>query len=40
MAIALVYQAADRTLTDKEIEEKQKLMLAGLEEKLQVQIRM
>ena len=40
MAIALVYQAADRTLTDKEIEEKQKFMLAGLAEKLQIQIRM
>lgn len=40
MAIALVYQASDRTLTDKEIEEIQKNILEGLSTKLQAQIRM
>lgn len=40
MAITLMYQAADRTLTDKEIEEKQKSMLEGLSTQLQAQIRM
>jgi phenylalanyl-tRNA synthetase beta chain len=40
MALALVYQAADRTLTDKEIDEKQKSILDGLSSELQAQIRM
>jgi len=40
MALALVYQAADRTLTDKEIEEAQKSMLENLASLLQAQIRM
>lgn len=40
MALALAYQAADRTLTDKEIEETQKSMLEGLAKSLQAQIRM
>lgn len=40
MALALVYQASDRTLTDKEIEELQKSVLEGLSNTLQAQIRM
>jgi phenylalanyl-tRNA synthetase beta chain len=40
MAFALVYQAQDRTLTDKEIEEVQKSILEELSSSLKAQIRM
>jgi phenylalanyl-tRNA synthetase beta chain len=40
MAFALVYQAQDRTLTDKEIEEVQKSILGELSSSLKAQIRM
>lgn len=40
MAITLVYQALDRTLTDKEIEEVQKCILEALSATLHAQIRM